>query len=74
MSDTVVFESAPFTDYWTCNVGFASGIAVPNHYDGWPPVTRYCRGLTPIFFRSCFRCGMPRGWEKRPRRTSQEAS
>lgn len=52
-------------DYWTCNVRFASGIPVYDRYDGWPDPSRVCRGVTPLFFGNCLRCGMPRGWEKR---------
>jgi hypothetical protein len=60
------------TDYWTCNVRFAMGIPVYDNYEGWPEPTRVCRGLTPVFFRTCFRCAMPRGWEqKRPGKTAK---
>jgi ribosomal protein L40E len=56
-----------WTDTWTCNVGFASGLPVRDTYHGWPSVSRRCRAVNPIFYKSCRRCGLPQGWETRKR-------
>ena len=65
----IVLDADVWTDYWTCDVGFAAGIPVPDTYQGWwPPVTRHCRGVNSTFYTTCRRCGLPRGWEKRQRR------